>query len=187
MKIVLCGPPHSGKSVMREGLKQAIRQLPDAPYPYVITACPDGEGSWFQESSARNPKLASELKKNYKGSFSPGFVRRIAESVRNCNLPLTLIDIGGKITKENREICDGADHAIILYGNPAKLQEWRDFCKNLSLTIIAEIFSDYRGKEDSLSSQKNLFRGSVHYLERGEDVSQRPCIKALARHILSLL
>lgn len=170
---------------MREGLKQAIRKIPDAPYPYVITACPDGEGSWFQESSARDQKLARELKENYKGEFSPGFVRRIAESVKKCDLPLTLIDIGGKITKENREICEGADHAIIIYGNHKKLQEWRDFCAELNLCVIAEVFSDYHGKKDSVS--QNPFQGSVHYLERGEDVSQRPCIKALAKHILSLL
>lgn len=45
MKVVLCGPPRSGKSCLREGLKQAIRRVPGAPYPYVITAAPDGEGA----------------------------------------------------------------------------------------------------------------------------------------------
>jgi CRISPR-associated protein Csx3 len=49
VKVVLCGPPHSGKSCLREGLKQAIRQIPNAPYPYVLTACPDGEGAWYFE------------------------------------------------------------------------------------------------------------------------------------------
>jgi len=42
MKVVLAGPPKSGKSCLREGLKQAIRRISGAPYPYVITACPDG-------------------------------------------------------------------------------------------------------------------------------------------------
>ncbi len=61
-KIVLAGPPRSGKSCMREGLKQAIRAIPGAPYPYVITACPDGEGAWFQETVNQNPELAAACK-----------------------------------------------------------------------------------------------------------------------------
>ncbi len=41
VKIVLGGPPHSGKSCLREGLKKAILRLyPERPYPYAITACP---------------------------------------------------------------------------------------------------------------------------------------------------
>jgi len=32
MKIVLGSPPHSGKSCLREGLKQAIMAVPKSPY-----------------------------------------------------------------------------------------------------------------------------------------------------------
>lgn len=60
-KIVLCGPPRSGKSCLREGLKQAIRKIPNAPYPYIITGCPDGEGAWFQETVNQDPELAAEF------------------------------------------------------------------------------------------------------------------------------
>ena len=62
MKIVLGGPPHSGKSCLREGLKQAIRIIPNAPYPYVITACPDGEGCWHYEAASCDPKNAEIVK-----------------------------------------------------------------------------------------------------------------------------
>lgn len=77
-KIVLAGPPRSGKSCLREGLKQAIRAIPGAPYPYVITACPDGEGSWFQETVNGDPELAAACKAAYKAKFTPEFVKRIA-------------------------------------------------------------------------------------------------------------
>ena len=185
MKAVICGPPHSGKSVFREGLKQAVRRIPGAPYPYIITACPDGEGAWFQETVNRDAEKAKRLKTEYKDSlngFSPEFIKRISDSVKNCELPLTIIDIGGRTSNENRAICKHATHAIILYGDSAKLPEWREFCKELGLEVIAEIFSDYTGHSDTVQGicPDRVFRGSVHYLERGEDVSQRECLRALA-------
>ena len=101
MKVVLAGPPHSGKSCLREGLKQVIltlrRNNSDIPYPYMITACPDGEGAWFQETMEKYPEVAKAYKNAYKGKFTPEFVQLVANHVRNCEEPLTLIDIGGLI------------------------------------------------------------------------------------------
>jgi len=190
VKIVLCGPPQSGKSVLREGLKQAIRRIPDnTPYPYVITACPDGEGAWFQETSNRHNSEARRFKENYKkelGGFTPEFVKRVADSVRTCNLPLTFIDIGGRISDENRAICRHTTHAIIVYGDSEKLPEWREFCREIGVTIIAQIYSDYNGKQDEIQEvQSEMFLGSVHYLERGVDVSERPCIRELVKFIVT--
>ena len=192
-KIVLAGPPRSGKSCMREGLKQAIRRVPGAPYPYVITACPDGEGSWFQETVNNDPELAAACKAAYKAKFTPEFVKRISESVKNCSLDLTLVDIGGIPSPENKEICAAATHVILLAGNDPKtgaswdsrLDPWWEFCKELRLTVVAVIFSDYHGKEDKVGGLVDgTFRGSVHYLERGEAVHERPMIKALAEYLV---
>ncbi len=197
MKIVLAGPPRSGKSCLREGLKQAIKGVPGAPYPYVITACPDGEGAWFQETVERSPDQARLLKERYKkllGGFSLEFVRRVADSVRNCTLELTLVDIGGIPSEENRVICKDATHIILLAGNDPKtgkpwqdrLPVWREFAEELGLTVIAEIFSDYHGTEDNVEGvdPDGVLRGSVHYLERGEQLFERPMIRALAEHLL---
>lgn len=185
MKIVIAGPPKSGKSCLREGLKQAIRRIPGAPYPYIITACPDGEGAWFQETVNRCPEEAREIKTAYKqslGGFSPEFVKRISDSVANCNLPLTLVDIGGVPSAENEQICSHATHAILLAGDLGRLPEWREFCGKLGLRIVAEIHSDYRGTKDAVPTlgEDGVYRGSVHYLERGEPVHERPTVRALA-------
>lgn len=188
MKIILCGPPRSGKSCLREGLKQAIKSIPGAPYPYVITACPDGEGAWFQETVNGDPELAAKCKTAYKSKFTPEFVQRIADSVKNCNLSLTLVDIGGITSAENETICASATHAILLAGDLDRLPEWREFCGKLGLSIIAEINSDYRGAEDLIPSlgEDNVYHGSVHYLERGEPVNERPTIKALAEILVRM-
>ena len=188
-KVVLGGPPRSGKSCMREGLKQALRSIPGAPYPYVITACPDGEGAWFQETVNNDPELAAACKAAYKAKFTPEFVSRIAASVRNCSLELTLVDIGGIPSVENEQICSDATHMVILAGDVSRIPEWHEFARKVGLVVVAEIHSDYHGTEDVVAGESSdgLLRGSVHHLERGEPVAERPMIRALAEHLLGLL
>jgi CRISPR-associated protein Csx3 len=188
MKVVLCGPPRSGKSCLRQGLKDAIRRIPNAPYPYVITACPDGEGAWFQETVNTNPALAAVCKAVYKAKFTPEFVTRISDSVRNVSLPLTLVDIGGIPSVENEAICASATHAVLLLGDPSRETEWREFCRKVGLTIVAVIHSDYPGTDDSVPTldEDGEYRGSVHHLERGEPVAERPTIRALAEILATM-
>ena len=196
MKIVLGGPPQSGKSCSREGLKQAIRNIPGAPYPYIITGCPDGEGSWFQETVTNSPERAAQLKAAYKANFTPEFVHRVAASVRNCTLPLTLVDIGGIPSSENHEICATATHLVILAGDDPKTGQpwserilpWREFAAELGLVVVAEIYSDYHGTQDTVPTQcpDGVWRGSVHHLERGEALADRPTIKALGEILVQL-
>lgn len=186
VKVVLCGPPQSGKSCLREGLKQAIRRIPGAPYPYVMTANPDGEGSWFSQTSQRNVDEARQYKTAYKTEFTPEFVAVRAQWVRNCGEPLALVDVGGKITAQNRLIMQHATHAVILAGDMSKVAEWQEFCLELNLNIIAIIHSDYYGQADCIESESPILKGSVHHLERGEDVSSRPMVQTLARLLVRL-
>ncbi len=190
MKIVLGGPPHSGKSCLREGLKQAIMAIPKSPYPYVITACPDGEGSWHYEAVTNDPENARALKEDYKGKFTDDFVKRVSDSVKACELPLTLIDIGGKISKENEIICAEATHIILLAGDLKTLPEWRKFSKQLDIQIIAEIHSDYEGivdKELTFCENSGICEGSIHYLKRGDkSIQERSTIKQLAQLLVNM-
>lgn len=183
-KIVLSGPPRSGKSCLREGLKQVLTQL--GHYPFVLTACPDGEGAWFQATVERSSVLAAECKSAYKSKFTPEFVARISAAVCTNPLPLQLIDIGGIPSVENEAICSAATHIVILAGDMAKVAEWESFAAKLNLKIIAIIYSDYNGKEDSVANNGDgILKGSVHHLERGERIDTRPMVRALAEHILA--
>lgn len=189
MKVVLCGPPHSGKSCFREGLKQAIMpayRIGKAPYPYVLTACPDGEGAWYSEAARRDPELAKKLKQDYKAKFTLKFAQEKAKQVENVDLPLTIIDVGGKIDDKNRLIIAPATHAVILAGEMSLIRDWQELCDELNLKVIAVIHSDYAGVEDCIKSEAPVLQGSVHYLERGEDVSSRPMVRALAQLLVRL-
>jgi hypothetical protein len=193
-KIVVAGPPRSGKSCFNKGLKDQIKSIPNAPYPFVHTACPDGEGSWFQETMNANPELAASLKADYKSKFTPEFVQMQSEAVNKLgsdSCPLNFVDIGGIITPENAKICEGANAAIILSGETAIAAglpaEWKKFFDNLGIPVIAEVYSDYNGKEDVVMGveEDGVFRGSVHHLERGENLSDRPALQELANHVLT--
>ena len=195
-KIVLSGPSRSGKSCLREGLKQVLMGFEDAPYPYVITACPDGEGAWFQEAVRNDPGVADLCKTAYKGKFTDEFANLAASWVTNCKLPLTLVDIGGRIDDKNYRICRSATHIVILAGDDPKtgkewgirMDPWREFANQLDLTIVAEVVSDYSGTADVVGDvdSDNILRGTIHRLERGEDASKRPMIRRLAQHLLDL-
>lgn len=190
-KIILAGPPRSGKSCLRQGLKDVLRQI-GAEYPYVLTACPDGEGAWFQESMNNDPALAAKLKAEYKSKFSPEFAQRIADSVKNLTLPLSFIDIGGVISPENEKICEHANGVIFLCGETAAkseaLVEWKKFFTKLGIPFLAEVYSDYKGGEDIVdgAGEDGVFRGSIHHLERGEKLADREAIQALANFIIDL-
>jgi hypothetical protein len=189
IKVVLCGPPHSGKSCLREGLKQALMSLhraQQAPYPYVLTACPDGEGAWYSEAAQRDPELAQQLKQAYKAKFTPEFAQEKAKQVKNLDLPLTIIDVGGRIDDKNRLIMSYATHAVILSNDPNVFQDWQQLCHDLNLKLIATLHSNYHATADCITSETPMLTGTVHHLERGEPNHDRPMIKALAARLAQL-
>ena len=181
MKVVICGPDNSGKSCLREGLKQAILPIQYAPYPYVISAKPDGEGTWFSEAARADPENAERLRQAYEAQFTSEFAALRAQWVSSTDLPLTVIDVAGKISPENRLIMSQATHAVILTRDMSQADAWKKFCTELNLKVIALIHSDYGGKADRIEAEEPLLVGSIHYLERGEDISQRPIVQVLAR------
>ncbi len=192
-KIVLAGPPRSGKSCLRQGLKNVImKEGSGSVYPYMFTACPDGEGAWFQETMNADPVLAAKLKADYKSKFTPEFAIMKGDGVRKLSLPLSFIDIGGVISPENEVICKHANGAILIAGETAVKMgapaEWKKFFTGLGIPLVAELYSDYLGEEDFVEGvgEDGVFRGSVHHLERGEDLTNRQTIQELSRFILNL-
>jgi CRISPR-associated protein Csx3 len=190
LKVVLCGPPHTGKSCLKEGLKEAIlsrhRTSTTVEYPYVLTACPDGEGAWYAALASRDMEEARKLKEKYKQGFTPSFAQQQAAYIEAISLPLTIIDVGGRITDENEAIMQPATHAVILWrrDKAEQLQEWLRFCEKLDLPILAILESDHGGTEDSIEANEPVLKGSIHSLERGQDCSNRPTVIALAELLI---
>jgi CRISPR-associated protein Csx3 len=192
VKVVLCGPPHSGKSCLREGLKYEIKEILTAPSPYVIPACPDGEPAGASEIWERDPQLIAEIKQGCKSDLTPEYAEITAEKIRNTSLPINIIDAGGKLSAENRIIFKQCTHAIILSGDSQDRdhfehwQEWETFCQEVDLPVIAKIYSDYLGTADRIDTQFPILTGTIHQLSRGKNLKDRPTIKALAQAVLAL-
>ena len=189
-KIALCGFPGIGKTVFRDGLQAAIRQqinLAD-DFLYVVSGCPDGDyPAWVAATAKNDTDLAYRLRKACQAKkFTPELATAIAQGITAIKNPLTVFDVGGKISLENREILPSATHAVILAKEATEVKQWQEFCDNLNLPIIATIYSDLEARKDLVRYKDNLLTGRVHYLQRGEDVSDRPMICELASLLISL-
>lgn len=187
IKVGLCGEAHTGKTCLREGLKKALLTLPNAPHSYVFSGCPDGEGAWFYETVQKDPELARQLKEEYKAKFTPKFAQDKAQEIKAIQLPILVFDVGGKITSENETIMSEATHAVILAKSEEGVKAWQQFCEKLNVPVIAILNSDYEATQDRVDTDSPILKGTVHYLDRGEDTSTRPLIQKLAQYLVNLL
>jgi CRISPR-associated protein Csx3 len=191
VKVVLCGPPNTGKTVLRDALKKAILKLENAPKDfYVISGCPDGDGSYFSETAQNYPDLAAKLKAEYKAKFTPEFAQAKVRDLTAIKNSLLLFDVGGKPSEENQTIVSQATHAVMLAKTEQDVATWQQFCENeleKPLPFIAIIYSDLHGKADTITSESPVLTGSVHGLARGKDASSRPMVQALAELLVKLV
>lgn len=182
IKIVIGGPPHSGKSVFIEALTQNL----DKDNTFSFSAAPDGEGPWLQRHY-NNPEV---VKFRQKGKFTPEFVADRKKKIRDWEGPLMIIDVGGWTSEENARMIEGATHAIILAGDLSKVAEWRDFFEENNIEVIAKLHSHYQGNHDvqrPMEPEKSHIVSSVHHLERGEPAADRETIKQVAGLISGLV
>jgi|GEM_PF-974636 len=187
IKIVVGGPPHSGKSVFIEALTNNL----DKDHTYAMSACPDGEGPWLQKHYD-DPDVVALRRK---GGFTPEFVDWATKSVQDWNGPLMLVDIGGRTSEENSKIVEGATHAIILAGDISEIPEWKKFFETKGIEVIAVLNSHYLDHKDRfgdpgflLSDEANdPILASVHHLERGEPAEGRETLQLMAEVIEHLV
>jgi len=171
-RIVVCGPPHSGKSVF---LANLMRFLPPDKY-MLIYGCPDGEGHWTNQA---NQALVSVIRQ--KGKFDQTFMTNIINYIKTADQKLILVDVGGRRTPENARIFKECDGYIILCStaHAEEMAEWRKFGDELGLKCLAELDSSLTGESVVYPDQSDgILRGLVVGLERGTYV-QSPVINKL--------
>lgn len=172
IKIAVVGPAHSGKSVFLGGLMKNLGNK-----AYLFRACPDGEGTWTYMNNMA-PKLRQ------KGKFTDEIVNWYIRCIRESNLaPIMLIDLGGKISLENKRILTEAEiqYCIIIARSIELFKEWEDFMtKECKIKIMQKVWSNYDGVQDEIRDDYIV----IHHLERGEDVSNRPGIIHIANKII---
>lgn len=177
-KIVICGSPHSGKSVFITNLYKILPQK----YTFLIRACPDGEGVF---SNNKNQNIIQLTKR--KGEMSSEFVKEVKQQISKETAPIVLIDVGGLQSKENEEIFEDCDLAIILDKSQESINDWKDFCKEQKVGILAEIKSELgEDIKSSFHNSEDIIKGKIANLQRGENKAKDAVIMELAKKISNI-
>lgn len=153
--IAIVGPPHSGKSVFLQKIKETLVAKPEYNDDFFIfRACPDGEGNWSGEI---NQELRDAIRE--KKVFDDDFPQITASQITELRKTkkLVLVDCGGIIDKKNQIILNACNAAIIVSKNKDEIYEWTGACKSAELEILAIINSVWEEKSELVSSEPLTF------------------------------
>ncbi len=153
--IAIVGPPHSGKSVFLQNIKNILTENPKYQDDFFIfRACPDGEGNWSGEIPDDIRNLIRE-KKVFDDEFPDITGKQIME-LRNSK-KLVLVDCGGIIDKKNQTIMNACNSAIIISSKPDDIPEWVGACKTSELDVLAIINSVWEEKSELIANNPLTF------------------------------
>lgn len=176
MKIVFCGPPHSGKSVF---LSNLIEKMPTDSHT-ILRACPDGEGNWSNNKNQNETILVRK-----KGKFTPEFVNNVCNAIDNQTSKISLIDVGGVISKENEQIFKHCDSFVIVSRDEESKEKWLEFGNKLGLQCLGAIDSKLEG-QDEIYKREPYLQGTVTGLQRGNNLENSIIINALLSDIIKM-
>ena len=180
-KIVVCGPPHSGKSVFVANIRE---MLPRWGF-FLFRGAPDGEGTWSNKAA---PETVKAVRK--KGKFDWPFMRYVLGGLWRVtrHVPLTLVDVGGRRSKQNKWIFLLCDGFIVISSDEKETREWVRFGKCMGCTPVAILKSKLVGEEVLHPVESGSpVTGTITGLERGTYQLESSLLGALAARLRSLI
>ena len=174
MKIVFCGPPHSGKSVFIANL---VDKLPTDAYT-IIRACPDGEGTWSNNEKQEETNMVRK-----KGKFTEKFIDGACKAIDNQTNKIVLVDVGGIMSKENEKVFKHCDSFVVLSSDEENKRKWQKFGENLGLECIGSLDSVLIGEEE-IYSRTPYLEGKITGLDRGRTLENSSILNALVSDIV---
>ena len=177
MKTIICGPPHSGKSVLIANL---LRYLPSDSY-LRINANGDGEGTW-----SNNPDQTEIQRVRIKTGNTAEKFSIWTNNIRLATQDVVIIDIGGKLQSDKDCLFDAADSFVVLSSDPHMVQPWKDYGESHGCKCLAVIESYLEPDYDEVIDRKTDFiHARISGLERGRFLSDSVVVKALANVIVT--
>ena len=176
MKTIVCGPPHSGKSVFISNL---VRLMPSEVF-LRINANGDGEGTWSNNPNQTEIKSVRIKGTNTEKDFI--FWRNLIESAVQ---QIVLVDIGGKLQEDKAPLFDVCDSFIVVSNNETMINEWMKFGEAHACKCIATILSTLDDCEEEISSLFPLVQGKMSGLERGRNIQSSKVLIAVAESIVT--
>lgn len=161
MRIIIGGPPNSGKSTFAESLARSLRQIGvDAYAEDLDLASPTlefirGAQGWEQRVGSKKewtPELANEAAAKFERA-SKGHA-------------VVIGDAPGKITAESEKIAKRANYALILCRDDRRkeIRDWHCFFKRTGVPVIGILISKPTGTGNV--KKKDIIKGTVIGLNR---------------------
>ena len=177
MKTIICGPPHSGKSVFISNL---IHLLPSGAYER-INANGDGEGTW-----SNNPNQDDVIQTRKKGTSTPEDFERWKEQIIRAQQSIVLVDIGGRLQEDKIPLFEACDSFIVISNDEQKINEWMRFGTSHGCQCIGTVFSQQRGIHEEILAKEPFVRGVMSGFERGHNLSGSKLLTLMAETIIFL-
>lgn len=180
-KIIIAGPRQSGKTIA----ERFIRSMLPPQETMRIASQPDGEGDWIKELYIERPDLVEQLRK--KGKFTEENVSHWKSQISNSTSRFSLIDVGGVVSSENKEICEQANAMIIISSDPEETKLWVKLANKTELNILAVLHStldETQTESFAITSGKDWeSEGVVVGLDR-EKFNDSATLRRLAAYLL---
>ena len=173
MKIVVCGPPHSGKSTFTGALIRAIRdrqwkQEFHLSFTWVPLDVTDNS-----LAAINNPGGDIPQKRDVEWTIERAEERRAMFAGRDEQL--VLADSPGLITKELRIVIEPADAMILLVSREKNemTADWREVARKEGLDVFAELTTILDADRDPGWEERRTRKGTLRSVDREDYETQR--------------
>ncbi|MBO4664694.1 MAG: ATP-binding protein [Bacteroidaceae bacterium] len=183
MKIIICGPPHSGKSVFVNNL----RSLLPSDALQVIMANGDGEGYWTNNDNQNEIDKARKEYKSYTDRNTPEAFVKWRNRIANSKKDIVLVDIGGLLDDTKKTLFEVCDSFIVVSRDKDVKRQWIELGTGCNSKCIASIDSVLEG-ENILRTTGECIEAQIARLERGnKSLSETKELRAIAELILNTI
>lgn len=176
MKTIICGPPHSGKSVFTANL---IRLLPSGNY-LRISANGDGEGVW-----TNNPDQKDVMRTRIKGTNTEEDFKNWTHQVECAHHDIVIVDIGGRLQEDKIPFFKACDTFVVVSQNSEGIDNWVKFGTSLGCKCLGAILSEQGDLREDITGYTPYVTGTMSGLERSRRIEGSRLLNAIADAIVS--
>lgn len=185
IRIVIGGPPGSGKSSFVASLKRALLNI-GVQVDYVELDPYSSTLALIEGLMTPEERIKSKRK-----DIPDEEIQQIAERLADLDRKLDVVlgDLPGMITPQTSILCKHATHAIVVCKDQRleEINAWQQFFSKLRIPVISKIVSKLNGTEETRITDANVIEAIITGLDREVKVSDTLTLMAFQlKSILNL-